>query len=166
MTSADFSQFVVTTADETVCETLRIRCALSHHPPAASNRTSGNLLGFLSFCRHTRISGSSMRFLSVRAMVCLQLPSDSASRGTPLLFRYVLPRCPGVPGTFTPSGCAHGTHTKRSGGLSPAASRSLSGPGTWERLAGTALCRRSDYSRSSGTARTRPVPRPAGIRRL
>ena len=32
-----------------------------------------------------------MRFLFVRPEVCLQLPSDSASRRTPLLFGYTLP---------------------------------------------------------------------------
>ena len=32
-----------------------------------------------------------MRFLSVRPEICLQLPSDSTSRWTPLLFSYTLP---------------------------------------------------------------------------
>ena len=32
-----------------------------------------------------------MRFLFVRSRVCLQLPSDSPSPGTPLLFGYALP---------------------------------------------------------------------------
>ena len=43
MGSADFSQFVVTTANETVCETstLKVR-ALSPHPPATFTGTSGN----------------------------------------------------------------------------------------------------------------------------
>ena len=34
---------------------------------------------------------SLMRFLFVRSRVCLQLPSDSPSPGTPLLFGYALP---------------------------------------------------------------------------
>ena len=43
MASADFSQFVVTTADGTACETstLKVR-ALSPHLSATSTRTSGN----------------------------------------------------------------------------------------------------------------------------
>ena len=43
MGSADFSQFVVTTVNETVCETstLKVR-ALSPHPPATFTGTSGN----------------------------------------------------------------------------------------------------------------------------
>ena len=43
MASADFSQFVVTTANETACETstLKVR-ALSPHLSATSTRTSGN----------------------------------------------------------------------------------------------------------------------------
>ena len=43
MGSADFSQFVVTTANETACETstLKVR-ALSPHPPATSTGTSSN----------------------------------------------------------------------------------------------------------------------------
>ena len=43
MASADFSQFVVTTANGTACETspLKVR-ALSPHPPAASTGTSSN----------------------------------------------------------------------------------------------------------------------------
>ena len=43
MGSADFSQFVVTTADETACETstLKVR-ALSPHPPATFTGTSSN----------------------------------------------------------------------------------------------------------------------------
>ena len=42
-----------------------------------------------------------MWFLFVRPRVCLQLPSDSTSRWTPLLFSYVLRRCLRVLGTFT-----------------------------------------------------------------
>ena len=42
-----------------------------------------------------------IRFLSVRSEVCLQLPPDSTSRWTPLLFSYVLRRCLRALGTFT-----------------------------------------------------------------
>jgi len=34
---------------------------------------------------------ASIRFLFVKPALCLQLPSDSASRRTPLLFGYTLP---------------------------------------------------------------------------
>ena len=63
---ADFSQFVVTTADETVCETstLKVR-ALSPHLPATSTGTSDNLLDFIVFRRLIRISQPYMRFLFV-----------------------------------------------------------------------------------------------------
>ena len=43
MASADFSQFVVTTADETACETSPVKVrTLSLHVPAAFTRTSSN----------------------------------------------------------------------------------------------------------------------------
>ena len=43
MTSADFSQFVVTAANETACETSTLKVhALSPHPPATFTGTSGN----------------------------------------------------------------------------------------------------------------------------
>ena len=50
MGSADFSQFVVTTANETVCETstLKVR-ALSPHLPATFTGTSGNFWTSASF---------------------------------------------------------------------------------------------------------------------
>ena len=102
MGSADFSQFVVTTANETACETSTLKVhALSPHLSAASTLTSGNLLGFIAFGQLTRISEPYMRFLFVGPRVCLQLPSDSTSRWTPLLFSYVLRRCLRVLGTFT-----------------------------------------------------------------
>ena len=57
MASADFSQFVVTTAKETACETstLKVR-ALSSHVSVTFTRTSSNLLDFISFSRLIRIS--------------------------------------------------------------------------------------------------------------
>jgi hypothetical protein len=102
MASADFSLFVVTTADETACETSPVKVRiLSLHAPATFTRTSGNLLDFSAFCHLIRISEPYMRFLSVRSEVCLQLLSDSVSRRTPLLFGYVLRRCLRALGTFT-----------------------------------------------------------------
>ena len=59
------------------------------------------LLDFISFSRLIRISQPYMRFLFVGPRVCLQIPSDSTSRWTPLLFSYVFPRCLGTLGTFT-----------------------------------------------------------------
>ena len=92
MSSADFSQFVVTTANGTACETstLKVR-ALSPHLPATLTGTSSNLLDFTAFSRLIRISQPYMWFLFVRPRVCLQLPSDSTSRWTPLLFSYTFP---------------------------------------------------------------------------
>ena len=102
MASADFSQFVVTTANETACETSPVKVrVLFLHVPAAFTRTSGNLLDFSAFCHLIRISEPYMRFLSVRSEVCLQLLSDSVSRRTPLLFSYVLRRCLRALGTCT-----------------------------------------------------------------
>ena len=102
MASADFSQFVVTTANETVCETSPVKVrVLSLHVPAAFTRTSGNLLDFSVICHLIRNSEPCMRFLSVRPEVCLQLLSDPASQRTPLLFGYVLRRCLRALGTFT-----------------------------------------------------------------
>ena len=102
MASADFSLFVVTTADETASETSPVKVRiLSLHVPAAFTRTSGNLLDFGVFCHLIRISEPYMRFLSVRSEICLQLLSDSTSRWTPLLFGYVLRRCLRALGTFT-----------------------------------------------------------------
>ena len=102
MASADFSQFVVTTANETACETSPVKVrVLFLHVPAAFTRTSGNLLDFSAFCHLIRISEPYMRFLSVRSEVCLQLLSDSVSRRTPLLFGYVLRCCLRALGTFT-----------------------------------------------------------------
>jgi hypothetical protein len=66
-----------------------------------SVRTSKSAYGF-STCITSPISGLAkivlMRFLSVRSEICLQLPSDSVSRRTPLLFSYVLRRCRLAPG--------------------------------------------------------------------
>ena len=57
MGSADFSQFVVTTANETACETSPLKVlALSPHLSAASTGTSDNLLDFISFGRLIHIS--------------------------------------------------------------------------------------------------------------
>ena len=68
MASADFSLFVVTTADETASETSPVKVrVLSLHVPAAFTRTSGNLLDFSAFCHLIRISEPYMRFLSVRS---------------------------------------------------------------------------------------------------
>ena len=75
--------------------------ALSLHVPAAFTRTSSNLLDFSVSCHLIRTSEPYMRFLSVRSEVCLQLPSDSTSRWTPLLFGYALRRCLRALGTFT-----------------------------------------------------------------
>src|SRR5574344_2677950 len=92
MGSADFSQFVVTMANETTCETSPLKArALSPHLSATSTRTSSNFLDFTSFGRLIRISGPYMWFLFVGPRVCLQLPSDSTSRWTPLLFSYTFP---------------------------------------------------------------------------
>ena len=56
MASADFSLFVVTTADETACETSPVKVRiLSLHAPATFTRTSGNLLDFSAFCHLIRI---------------------------------------------------------------------------------------------------------------
>ena len=57
MASADFSQFVVTTANETACEisTLKVH-ALSPHLPATFTGTSSNFLDFIVFSRLIRIS--------------------------------------------------------------------------------------------------------------
>ena len=50
MASADFSQFVVTTADETACETSPVKVRiLSLHAPAAFTRTSGNFWTLVYF---------------------------------------------------------------------------------------------------------------------
>ena len=50
MASADFSQFVVTTAHETACETSPVKVrSLSLHAPAASTRTSDNFWTSVSF---------------------------------------------------------------------------------------------------------------------
>ena len=74
MASADFSQFVVTTAHVTACETSPVKVrSLSLHAPAAFTRTSDNLLDFSVFCHLIRISGPYMRFLFVRSEICLQL---------------------------------------------------------------------------------------------
>jgi len=71
MGSTDFSQFVVTTANETACEisTLKVH-ALSPHLPATFTGTSNNLLDFIVFCRLIRISQPYMWFLFVRPRVC------------------------------------------------------------------------------------------------
>ena len=45
------------------------------------------------FCQLIRISQPYMWFLFVRPRICLQLPSDSTSQQTRLLFSYVLRRC-------------------------------------------------------------------------
>ena len=52
-----------------------------------------------------------MQFLYVRSVVCLQLPSDPASRRTPLLFRYVLGATP-CTRDFHPLERAHAERTK------------------------------------------------------
>ena len=52
-----------------------------------------------------------MRFLFVRPRVCLQLPSDSASRQTPLLFSYALPTT-GRARDLHPLDFAHAGRTK------------------------------------------------------
>ncbi len=50
MSSADFSQFIVTTADETACEISPVKVrTLSLHAPAVFTRTSGKLLDFSAF---------------------------------------------------------------------------------------------------------------------
>jgi hypothetical protein len=50
MGSADFSQFVVTTANETACETSTLKVhALSPHPPATFTGTSSNFWTLSSF---------------------------------------------------------------------------------------------------------------------
>ena len=50
MASADFSQFVVTTANETACETSTLKVhALSPHPPATFTGTSSNFWTLSSF---------------------------------------------------------------------------------------------------------------------
>ena len=50
MASADFSQFVVTTANETACETSPVKVrTLSLHVPAAFTRTSSNFWTSVSF---------------------------------------------------------------------------------------------------------------------
>ena len=50
MASADFSQFVVTTANGTVCETSPVKVrVLSLHAPAAFTRTSSNLWTLVCF---------------------------------------------------------------------------------------------------------------------
>ena len=51
-----------------------------------------------------------MRFLFVRPRVCLQLPSDSPSPGTPLLFGYALPTT-GRARDFHPLDFAHAGRT-------------------------------------------------------
>ena len=50
MASADFSQFVITTADRTACETSPVKVrVLSLHAPAAFTRTSDNFWTLMSF---------------------------------------------------------------------------------------------------------------------
>ena len=50
MASADFSQFVVTTANETACETSPVKVrSLSLHVPAAFTRTSSNFWTLVPF---------------------------------------------------------------------------------------------------------------------
>lgn len=67
MDSADFSQFVVTTANDTACETspLKVR-TLSPHLPATFTGTFGNFWDFSVSCHLIRISQPDMWFLSVR----------------------------------------------------------------------------------------------------
>ena len=93
--SADFSQFVVTTAYFTACETSPIKVhTLSLHISAASTLlllTGDSYQSSLLFASLSIAAQPYMRFLFVRPEVCLQLPSDSASRRTPLLFGYTLP---------------------------------------------------------------------------
>ena len=61
-----------------------------------------------------------MRFLFVRPRVCLQLPSDSPSPGTPLLFGYALPTT-GRARDFHPLDFAHAGRTEQTArlGLDP-----------------------------------------------
>ena len=56
-----------------------------------------------------------MRFLFVRSRVCLQLPSDSPSPGTPLLFGYALPTT-GRARDFHPLDFAHAGRTNKKPG--------------------------------------------------
>ena len=53
-----------------------------------------------------------MRFLFVRPRVCLQLPSDSTSQWTPLLFSYALPTT-GCARDFHPLDFAHAGRTTK-----------------------------------------------------
>ena len=57
---------------------------------------------------------ASMRFLSVRPEICLHLPSDPASRRSPLVFGYTLPAA-GRVRDFHPLDFAHAGRTKPDG---------------------------------------------------
>ena len=71
MASADFSQFVVTTATETVCETSRDKSVF--FPRLPSRFTSmgyGCLWGFVAFCQLTRHKRLVIGFLFVGLRFC------------------------------------------------------------------------------------------------
>ena len=82
------------------------------HPPAAFTATGSVWLFDFSFLWSLIPSIRMMRFLFVRPRICLQLPSDSPSPETPLLFGYVLPTT-GRARVFHPLDCAHAGRTKR-----------------------------------------------------
>ena len=72
----------------------RLRCTLfpSIYPPhLLCSYKCGSYLTLLYFANSSLRTQPYMRFLSVGPEVCLQLPSDSSSRKTPLLFSYTLP---------------------------------------------------------------------------
>ncbi len=59
---------------------------------------------------------ASMRFLTVRPEICLRLPSDPASRRTPLVFGYTLPAA-GWVRDFHPLDFAHAGRTSSDGAV-------------------------------------------------
>lgn len=95
MASADFSPFVVTTASYSVSTADEISPSTTRFFPSIYlphllctvpySYWTSVCVATLSLCL------SLMRFLFVRPKVCLHLPSDSASRRTPLVFGYTLP---------------------------------------------------------------------------
>ena len=125
MASADFSQFVVTTH-------FFFRIRLLHapvRPPRVRTKSFPSSTCRIYVHRFRVVTGlrpmlrpyprcpPCMRFLFVRPRVCLQLPSDSTSQWTPLLFSYALPTT-GCARDFHPLDFAHAGRTSKTGRLS------------------------------------------------